>query len=60
MGSTGNEKPLVAREALTSISGVAPLSKLVSLKVIADVTRVDDYRQTRGQGKVELDIARDR
>ena len=46
------EKPIVAREALTSISGVAPLAKLVSLKVIADVTRTDDRKQTRGQGKV--------
>lgn len=48
----GDDKPIVAREALTSISGVAPLSKVVSLKVIADVTRADNYRQTRGQGKV--------
>jgi subtilisin family serine protease len=47
-----NDKPLYSRESLTSISGVAPLSKLVSLKVIADVTRSDDYKQTRGQGKV--------
>ncbi|WP_373061199.1 S8 family serine peptidase [Gemmatimonas sp.] len=46
------EKPIVAREALTSISGVAPLAKLVSLKVIADVTRTDEHKQTRGQGKV--------
>ncbi|WP_411280931.1 S8 family peptidase [Gemmatimonas sp.] len=46
------EKPIVAREALTSISGVAPLAKLVSLKVIADVTRTDGHKQTRGQGKV--------
>lgn len=50
--ATSNDKPLYSREALTSISGVAPLSKLVSLKVIADVTRSDDYKQTRGQGKV--------
>ncbi|WP_310571954.1 S8 family peptidase [Gemmatimonas sp.] len=51
-GDRDDEKPIVAREALTSISGVAPLAKLVSLKVIADVTRTDDHRQTRGQGKV--------
>lgn len=52
MASAGEENTLVARESLTSISGVAPMSKLVSLKVIADVTRSDDYKQTRGQGKV--------
>lgn len=51
-GAGAHDKPVVAREALTSISGVAPLSKVVSLKVIADVTRTDEYRQTRGQGKV--------
>jgi hypothetical protein len=45
-------KPVMTRETLSSISGVAPLTKLVSLKVIADVTRTDDHRQTRGQGKV--------
>lgn len=51
-GDHADEKPIVAREALTSISGVAPLAKLVSLKVIADVTRTDEHKQTRGQGKV--------
>lgn len=51
-GAGSNSKPLIARETLTSISGVAPLSKVVSLKVIADVTRTDDFKQTRGQGKV--------
>jgi len=51
-GTSGNEKPLVSREALKSISGVAPLAKLISMKVIADVTRTDAYKQTRGQGKV--------
>lgn len=40
------------REALTSISGVAPMCKIVSLKVIADRTRTDQYKQTQGQGKV--------
>ncbi len=52
MSGADNEKPLVAREALSSISGVAPLSRLVSMKVIADVTRTDERKQTRGQGKV--------
>lgn len=51
-GTSGNEKPLVSREALKSISGVAPLAKIISMKVIADVTRTDEFKQTRGQGKV--------
>lgn len=51
-GAGSTSKPLISRETLTSISGVAPLSKVVSLKVIADVTRTDDFKQTRGQGKV--------
>ena len=41
-----------AREALTRISGVAPLSTIVSLKVIADVTMTGDVKQVAGQGKV--------
>lgn len=45
-------KTVTAREALTSISGVAPMCKIVSLKVIADVTRTDGFKQTQGQGKV--------
>jgi subtilisin family serine protease len=45
-------KAIHAREPLTSISGVAPLCRLVSLKVIADVTRDKTYRQRKGQGKV--------
>jgi serine protease AprX len=45
-------KTVTAREALTSISGVAPMCKVVSLKVIADVTRTDAFKQTQGQGKV--------
>ncbi len=40
------------RDALTSISGVAPMCKVVSLKVIADVTRTDEHKQTQGQGRV--------
>ncbi len=47
-----SEKPVVSRESLSSISGVAPLSRLVSMKVIADITRTDALKQTRGQGKV--------
>ena len=40
------------RESLRVISGVAPKVRLVSLKVIADLTRRDDVKQTAGQGKV--------
>lgn len=49
---------VVQREMLKSISGVAPLCKLVSLKVIADrtlkgnETRPNGPKQTKGQGKV--------
>ncbi|MEP7382890.1 MAG: S8 family serine peptidase, partial [Gemmatimonadota bacterium] len=49
---------VVARESLKSISGVAPMCKLVSLKVIADrtlkgnETRPGGPKQTKGQGKV--------
>ena len=50
--TTGSDKLLTSREALKSISGVAPLAKIISMKVIADVTRSDDFKQTRGQGKV--------
>jgi hypothetical protein len=31
---------------------VAPLIQVVSLKVIADVTRTDEFKQKQGQGKV--------
>ncbi len=48
--STDNSIP--TRESLKFISGVAPKAKLLSLKVIADVTRTDAARQTIGQGKV--------
>ena len=46
---------LAQRESLSEISGIAPKCKLVSLKVVADQTIVDDtkgIRQTAGQGKV--------
>ncbi len=48
----GEPPTIKARDALTSISGVAPMCKIVSLKVIADMTRTDQYKQTQGQGKV--------
>jgi serine protease AprX len=47
-----NDSSVYQRDSLRAISGVAPLAKLVSLKVIADVTRTDGDRQTAGQGKV--------
>ena len=52
------DQVVTARESLKSISGVAPLTKLVSLKVIADrtlkgnETRPNGPKQTKGQGKV--------
>jgi serine protease AprX len=46
------DNPVPQRESLRVISGVAPKAKLVSLKVIADVTRADEAQQTAGQGKV--------
>ena len=52
LGGGANETAIPIREPLKSISGVAPLCKLISLKVIADVTRVGPHKQTRGQGKV--------
>jgi subtilisin family serine protease len=39
-------------EKLKSIGGVAPRTKLVSLKVIADVDGTGDVKQVAGQGKV--------
>jgi subtilisin family serine protease len=51
-GSAEGIKAIYAREPLTSISGVAPLCRLVSLKVIADVTRDGAHKQRKGQGKV--------
>jgi subtilisin family serine protease len=47
-----NDDSVQQRESLRVISGVAPKTQLVSLKVIADVTRRDSVRQTAGQGKV--------
>ena len=52
LGSGANETAIPIREPLKSISGVAPLCKLISLKVIADVTRAGPHKQTRGQGRV--------
>jgi serine protease AprX len=47
------DKPIPQRaELLRSISGVAPKTKLVSLKVIADISGTGDIKQTPGQGKV--------
>jgi len=46
------KRSLRRRETLTEISGVAPTCKVVSLKVIADVDRDDEVKQTAGQGKV--------
>ena len=47
------DKPIPQRaELLHSISGVAPKAKLVSLKVIADITGTENAKQTPGQGKV--------
>ena len=46
------DDPIPQREQLRSICGVAPKAQLVSLKVIADVTRTDQAKQTAGQGKV--------
>ncbi len=48
----GEVKTISYRESLTSISGVAPLCKLVSLKVIADRNGTEHFKQKQGQGKV--------
>jgi hypothetical protein len=46
-------KPLLRRESLREISGVAPLARIVSMKVIADETITKDpSKQTMGVGKV--------
>lgn len=44
--------PVRERERLAAISGVAPLCKIVSLKVIADRDQTGEAKQTAGQGKV--------
>ncbi len=47
------DKPIPQRtERLTKICGMAPDAKLISLKVIADVTSGGDVQQTAGQGRV--------
>jgi hypothetical protein len=43
---------ITVREKIQRISGVAPLCKIVSLKVIADETMEGDTKQKAGQGKV--------
>ncbi len=48
--NSGN--PIQQLEKLHSISGVAPLCKIVSLKVIADTTVTNPVQQTAGKGKV--------
>jgi subtilisin family serine protease len=47
-----NNAVIQRSEKLQSISGVAPKTKLVSLKVIADVLGSGNTKQTPGQGKV--------
>ena len=47
-----NNKPIPQRDMLKRISGVAPKTKLLSLKVIADRPGTQDAPQTQGQGKV--------
>ena len=47
-----SENVIQLRESLRVISGIAPKATLLSLKVIADVTRSDDRQQIAGQGKV--------
>lgn len=48
-----SDKPVPQRgEPLRVISGVAPKARLVSLKVIADVSGTEAAKQTPGQGKV--------
>ncbi len=46
------DDPIATREKVQRISGVAPLCKIVSLKVIADQTMTGDTPQRAGQGKV--------
>jgi subtilisin family serine protease len=47
-----NNAVIQRTEKLKSISGIAPKTKLVSLKVIADVSGSGNTKQTPGQGKV--------
>ena len=46
------DEPVLARDKVRRSSGVAPLCKIVSLKVVADQTLTGETRQTAGQGKV--------
>jgi len=46
------DDPKTIREKVQRISGVAPLCKIVSLKVIADQDVAGDTKQKAGQGKV--------
>jgi subtilisin family serine protease len=46
------DKAVRRRESLRAISGVAPKCKLVSMKVIADLTLDGEVKQTAGQGIV--------
>jgi serine protease AprX len=46
------DNPITIREKIQRISGVAPLCKIVSLKVIADETMTGGTQQKAGQGKV--------
>jgi subtilisin family serine protease len=46
------DEPVPTRDKVQRISGVAPLCKIISLKVIADTTLTDTVKQKAGQGKV--------
>ena len=52
MRDEATNAPVRQRENLRQITGVAPLCKIVSLKVIADVTISNEGQQKAGQGKV--------
>jgi hypothetical protein len=52
MRDESTDEPIVGREKLRRVSGMAPLCKIVSLKVIADRTIAGEARQRAGQGKV--------
>jgi subtilisin family serine protease len=47
-----NNQSIPQRDTLKRISGVAPKTRLLSLKVIADRPGTSDVPQTQGQGKV--------
>jgi serine protease AprX len=48
---------ILVREKIRRISGVAPLCRIVSMKVVADRTLAGDNRQRAGQGKVSWILA---